>query len=87
MPIVRKSNSECVREFATYFTIHSEQARPEPIRVNQPHLFPSEKLAPARSSVLSDLRFFFIKTLRRPRFWAEYNSLPKSRKRLRPGQP
>lgn len=65
------STKECyigaVEEFARYFNRPPDQLGPEHIREYQAHLFTDRKLAPNTvNQRLAALRFFFIKTLRRP---------------------
>ena len=56
-----------VEDFARYFHRPPDQLGPEHIREYQAHLFTKRKLAPNTvTQRLAALRFFFIKTLRRP---------------------
>ena len=56
-----------VEDFARYFHCRPDQLGPEHIREYQAHLFSRRKLAPNTvTQRLAALRFFFIKTLRRP---------------------
>ena len=56
-----------VADFARYFRRPPDQLRPEHIRQYQAHLFRHKKLSPGSvSQHLAALRFFFVKTLRRP---------------------
>jgi integrase/recombinase XerD len=58
---------QAVEEFAGYFNRPPDQLGPEHIRQFQAHLFTDRKLAPNTvNQRLAALRFFFIKTLRRP---------------------
>ena len=65
------STKECylraVEEFACYFNRPPDQLGPEHIREYQAHLFTDQKLAPNTvNQRLAALRFFFVKTLKRP---------------------
>ena len=56
-----------VEEFAQYFKVSPDRLRPEHIRQYQAHLFTDRKLdAISVAQQLSALRFFFLKTLKRP---------------------
>jgi site-specific recombinase XerD len=56
-----------VEEFAQYFKVSPDRLRPEHIRQYQAHLFIDRKLdAISVAQQLSALRFFFLKTLKRP---------------------
>src|SRR5260370_27711501 len=56
-----------VEEFAQYFKMSPDRLRPERIRQYQAHLFTDRKLdAISVAQQLSALRFFFLKTLKRP---------------------
>lgn len=56
-----------VEEFAQYFKMSPDRLRPEHIRQYQAHLFTDRKLdAISVAQQLSALRFFFLKTLKRP---------------------
>src|SRR5258708_38737798 len=56
-----------VEEFSLYYNTPPDQLGPEHIRQYQAHLFTDRKLdATSVSQQLSALRFFFVKTLRRP---------------------
>jgi integrase/recombinase XerD len=58
---------QAVEEFAGYFHCPPDQLGPEHIREFQAHLFTKRKLAPNTvNQRLAALRFFFVKTLRRP---------------------
>lgn len=58
---------QAVEEFAGYFKRLPDQLGPEHIREFQAHLFTKRKLAPNTiNQRLAALRFFFVKTLRRP---------------------
>ena len=61
-----------VEDFARYFHRSPDQLGPEQIREYQAYLFTKRKLAPNTvTQRLAALRFFFIKTLRRPWIVAE----------------
>ncbi len=65
------STKECylraVEEFACYFNRPPDQLGPEHIREYHAHLFTDQKLAPNTvNQRLAALRFFFVKTLKRP---------------------
>jgi integrase/recombinase XerD len=54
-------------EFAAHFHKRPDQLGPEHIRALQVHLFRDRKLAPGTVEQRAGaLRFFFVKTLRRP---------------------
>ena len=56
-----------VGDFARYFHHPPGRLGPQHIRQYQAHLFSQRKLAPGRvTQRLAALRFFFIKTLKRP---------------------
>jgi integrase/recombinase XerD len=56
-----------VEEFSLYYNLPPDQLGPEHIRQYQAHLFTDRKLdATSVSQQLSALRFFFVKTLKRP---------------------
>jgi site-specific recombinase XerD len=56
-----------VEDFARYFDRQPDQLGPEHIREYQAHLFSKRKLAPNTvTQRLAALRFFFVKTLRKP---------------------
>ena len=56
-----------VEEFSQYYNVPPDQLGPEHIRKYQAHLFTDRKLgAISVSQQLSALRFFFLKTLKRP---------------------
>jgi site-specific recombinase XerD len=56
-----------VEEFSLYYNVPPDQLGPEHIRQYQAHLFTDRKLdATSVSQQLSALRFFFVKTLKRP---------------------
>ncbi len=56
-----------VEEFSLYYNMPPDQLGPEHIRQYQAHLFTDRKLdATSVSQQLSALRFFFVKTLKRP---------------------
>jgi integrase/recombinase XerD len=56
-----------VEDFARYFDRQPDQLGPEHIREYQAHLFSERKLAPNTvTERLAALRFFFVKTLRKP---------------------
>ena len=65
------STTECyihaVEDFAGYFQCSPDRLGPEHIREFQAHLFTDRKLAPNTvNQRLAALRFFYVKTLRRP---------------------
>jgi site-specific recombinase XerD len=56
-----------VEDFARYFHRPLDRLGPQHIRQYQAHLFSQRKLAPSSVTPrLAALRFFFIKTLKRP---------------------
>ena len=66
-PITTRIYLRCVEEFAGYFRKSPDQLGPEQIREYQAHLFTDRKLgAIAVTQHLSALRFFFVRTLKRP---------------------
>jgi integrase/recombinase XerD len=71
-----------VEEFARYFKMSPDRLRPEHIRQYQAHLFTDRKLdAISVAQQLSALRFFFLKTLKRP-WMVEDMPIPKRPIRL-----
>ena len=81
-----ESTRECyiraVKEFAFYFKCPPDRLGLEHIRIFQAHLFSDRKLAPNTvNQHLAALRFFFVKTLRRPWNTAD-TPYPKREKRL-----
>ncbi len=71
-----------VEEFAQYFKMSPDRLRPEHIRQYQAHLFTDRKLdAISVAQQLSALRFFFLKTLKRP-WMVEDMPFPKRSIRL-----
>jgi site-specific recombinase XerD len=71
-----------VEEFAQYFKMSPDRLRPEHIRQYQAHLFTDRKLdAISVAQQLSALRFFFLKTLKRP-WMVENMPFPKRSIRL-----
>jgi integrase/recombinase XerD len=66
-PITTRIYLRCVEEFAGYFRKSPDRLGPEQIREYQAHLFTDRKLsAIAVTQHLSALRFFFVRTLKRP---------------------
>jgi site-specific recombinase XerD len=66
-----------VADFARYFHRSPDQLRPQHIREYQAYLFRERKLdASSVTQKLAALRFFFIKTLRKPWSVAEAPGLP-----------
>jgi site-specific recombinase XerD len=62
-----RSYISAVEEFAAYFHKRPDQLGPDHIRAYQVHLFRDRKLAPGTVEQRgSALRFFFVKTLRKP---------------------
>jgi site-specific recombinase XerD len=62
-----RSYLRAVADFARYFHRPPDQLRPEHIRQYQAHLFREKKLAPGSvTQQLAALRFFFVKTLKKP---------------------
>ena len=66
-----ESTHECyirtIKEFAAYFNCSPDRLGLEHIRIFQAHLFTDRKLSPNTvNQYLAALRFFFVKTLRRP---------------------
>lgn len=81
-PITTRIYLRCVKEFAGYFRKSPDQLGPEQIREYQAHLFTDRKLgAIAVAQHVSALRFFFVRTLKRP-WMAEYLAAPKRPIRL-----
>ena len=81
-----ESTRECyiraVKEFAFYLKCPPDRLGLEHIRIFQAHLFSDRKLAPNTvNQHLAALRFFFVKTLRRPWNTAD-TPYPKREKRL-----
>ncbi len=71
-----------VEDFARYFHRPPDQLGPEHIREYQAYLFRQRKLAPSSvTQRLAALRFFFIRTLKRPWSVAE-TPYPKQGRRL-----
>ena len=67
-----------VEEFAQYYKMPPDRLRPEHIRQYQAHLFTDRKLdAISVAQQLSALRFFFLKTLKRP-WMVEDMPIPKT---------
>ena len=81
-PITTRIYLRCVEEFARYFRKSPDQLGPEQIREYQAHLFRDRKLgAISVTQHLSALRFFFVRTLKRP--WAQADmAIPKRPIRL-----
>lgn len=66
-PITTRIYLRAVEEFAQYFNTPPDRLRPEHIRQYQAHLFTDRKLdAISVGQQLTALRFFFLKTLKRP---------------------
>lgn len=66
-PITIRIYLRAVEDFAQYFKMSPDKLRPEHIRQYQAHLFTDRKLdAISVAQQLSALRFFFLKTLKRP---------------------
>lgn len=71
-----------VEEFAAYFRKRPDQLGPEHIRAYQVHLFRDRKLSPGTVEQRgAALRFFFVKTLRRP-YLPDHIPFPKRPRRL-----
>jgi len=71
-----------VEEFAAYFRKRPDQLGPEHIRAYQVHLFRDRKLSPGTVEQRgAALRFFFVKTLRRP-YLPDHIPFPKRQRRL-----
>lgn len=71
-----------VEEFAAYFRKRPDQLGPEHIRAYQVHLFRDCKLSPGTVEQRgAALRFFFVKTLRRP-YLPDHIPFPKRQRRL-----
>jgi integrase/recombinase XerD len=71
-----------VEEFAQFFKTPPDRLGLEHVRRYQAHLFTDRKLEPVSvAQQLSALRFFFLKTLRRP-WMVEYMPVPKKPIRL-----
>ena len=72
-----RSYVSAVEEFAPFFRKRPDQLGPEHIRAYQVHLFRDRKLAPGTvEQRAAALRFFFVKTLRRP-YLPDYIPFPK----------
>ena len=81
-PITIRIYLRAVEEFAQYFKRSPDRLRPEHIRQYQAHLFTDRKLdAISVAQQLSALRFFFLKTLKRP-WMVEDMPFPKRPVRL-----
>jgi len=81
-PITTRIYLRCVEEFAGYFRKSPDQLGLEQIREYQAHLFTDRKLsAIAVAQHVSALRFFFVRTLKRP-WMAEGLPAPKRPIRL-----
>jgi integrase/recombinase XerD len=81
-PITTRIYLRCVEEFARYFRKSPDQLGPEQIREYQAHLFTDRKLgAIAVAQHVSALRFFFVRTLKRP-WMSEHLAAPKRPIRL-----
>lgn len=71
-----------IEQFAAYFKRPPDQLGPEHIRQYQAHLFRDRKLAPGTVEQCgAALRFFFVKTLRRP-YLPDHIPLPKRQRTL-----
>jgi integrase/recombinase XerD len=80
-PITTRIYLRAVEEFAQYFKTPPDRLRPEHIRQYQAHLFTDRKLdAISVAQQISALRFFFLKTLKRP--WM-VEELPVPRRPIR----
>jgi site-specific recombinase XerD len=81
-PITTRIYLHAVEEFACYFKMSPDRLGPEHIRQYQAHLFTDRKLgAISVAQQLSALRFFFLKTLKRP-WMVEDLPIPKRPIRL-----
>jgi integrase/recombinase XerD len=77
-----RSYISAVEEFAAYFHKRPDQLGPEQIRAYQVHLFRDRKLAPGTVEQRgAALRFFFVKTLRRP-YLPDHIPFPKRQRPL-----
>jgi len=77
-----RSYISAVEEFAEYFNKRPDQLGPEHIRAYQVHLFRERKLAAGTVEQRgAALRFFFVKTLRRP-YLPDDIPFPKRQRRL-----
>jgi integrase/recombinase XerD len=77
-----RSYISAVEEFASYFRKRPDQLGPENIRAYQVHLFRDRKLSPGTVEQRgAALRFFFVKTLRRP-YLPDHIPFPKRQRRL-----
>jgi integrase/recombinase XerD len=77
-----RSYINAVEEFAAYFRKRPDQLGPEHIRAYQVHLFRDRKLSPGTVEQRgAALRFFFVKTLRRP-YLPDHIPFPKRQRRL-----
>ena len=81
-PITTRIYLRAVEEFAQYFKTPPDRLAPKHIRQYQAHLFTDRKLdAISVAQQLSALRFFFLKTLKRP-WMVEDMAIPKRPIRL-----
>jgi integrase/recombinase XerD len=81
-PITTRIYLRAVEDFARYYNASPDQLGPERIREYQAHLFTDRKLgAIAVGQQLSALRFFFLRTLKRP-WMADDLPVPKRPFRL-----
>ena len=81
-PITTRIYLRAVEEFAQYFKTPPDRLGPNHIRQYQAHLFTDRKLdAISVAQQLSALRFFFLKTLKRP-WMVEDMAIPKRPIRL-----
>ena len=81
-PITTRIYLRAVEEFAQYYKTPPDRLGPEHIRQYQAHLFTDRKLdAISVAQQLSALRFFFLKTLKRP-WMVEDMPIPKRPIRL-----
>ena len=76
-PNTVRSYVHAVEDFARYFRRPPDQLGPDHVRDYQVHLFRDRKLAPGTvEQRAAALRFFFVKTLRRP-YLPDYIPFPK----------
>ncbi|HEY4051631.1 MAG TPA: site-specific integrase [Acidobacteriaceae bacterium] len=77
-----RSYLHAVEDFARYFNRSPDRLRPNHIREYQVHLFRDRKLSPGTiEGRTAALRFFFVKTLRRP-YLPDHIPFPKRPRRL-----
>ena len=80
-PITTRKYLQNVANFAKHFGRSPDQLGPNELRIYQAYLLKERKLTPGAVVNCVALRFFFVKTLRRPQF-REFLPYPKHRRRL-----